>query len=146
MIHLEIISSKDPFAVGLYEYEFDRVYIGRSKKNDLIFLDKELPLNYLSIFVVKDEKGLNLAVKSFTRSPFFFVNGKKISGVLKLRRNDLIAFGENQIKIIDFGKSQIEENLAQAFSQFEQKASELKFALDFIEEVLIETEDSKNHV
>src|SRR6218665_2323540 len=116
MIHIEILSSSDPLAIGLYEFEFDHLLIGRSKKNDLIFLDKELPLNYMLLQVAVDKSVPYLFVKSLTRSPFFFVNGKKISGILKIRNNDIIAFGENKIKILYFQKTKTEDDLSDAFN------------------------------
>ncbi|TDP53801.1 hypothetical protein C8D79_1077 [Bacteriovorax stolpii] len=146
MLHLEILSSSDPLAVGLYEFEFNRVHIGRSKKNDLIFLDSELPLQYMTIQIIQDKHGPGLVVKSLTRSPFFFVNGKKISGALKIRPNDVIAFGENKIKIHAFAPTTDETDLSEAFKGFAANASELRFALDFIEEVLIEVEEKTQNV
>ncbi|MBC7712844.1 MAG: hypothetical protein H7177_05870 [Rhizobacter sp.] len=146
MIHIEILSSSDPLAIGLYEFEYDHLLIGRSKKNDLIFLDRELPLNYMTLEVGADHKAPYLVVRSLTRAPFFFINGKKISGVLKVRIGDVIAFGENKIKIISFQKTREESDLSEAFSAFAKNAPELKFALEFIEEVLVESEEKGHHV
>lgn len=144
MIHLEILSSSDPLAIGLYEFEYDHVHIGRSKKNDLIFLDKVLPLNFMNLHIIQDSQGTHLVARSLTRSPFFFINGKKISGVLKVRHNDVIAFGDNQIKILDFNKNREEDDLSQAFTNFAKNAGELRFALDFIEEVLLDYEKASD--
>lgn len=146
MIHLEILSSSDPLAVGLYEFEFDHIHVGRSKKNDLIFLDRELPANYLTLQIIMEKNGPALVVRSLVRSPFFFVNGKKISGALKIRANDVIAFGENKFKILAFAKTEKETDLGAAFQGFEANASDLRFSLDFIEEVLIELEEKGQHV
>lgn len=136
MIHVEIIKSNDPLALGVYEYEYDQINIGRSKKNDLIFLDKELPLQYL---ILKFTQG-HLIVQSLTRSPYFFVNGKKVSGTLKLHPNDIIAFGQNQIRIIKSFSTDGVIDFSIAYEEFLQKSPELKFALEFIEEVLIDLE------
>jgi hypothetical protein len=146
MIHIEILSSSDPFAIGLYEFEYDHLLIGRSKKNDLIFLDKELPLHYMTFQVATDHRAPYLVVRSLTRAPFFFINGKKISGVLKIHIGDIIAFGENKIKIVAFDKTREEVDLSSAYAAFAKNAPELKFALDFIEEVLIESEEKGHHV
>lgn len=144
MIHLEILSSSDPLAVGLYEFEYDHVHIGRSKKNDLIFLEKILPLHFMNLHIIQDSQGTHLVARSLTPSPFFFINGKKISGVLKIRHNDVIAFGDNQIKILDFHKNREEDDLSQAFTNFAKNAGELRFALDFIEEVLLDFEKASD--
>ncbi len=141
MIHLEILTSSDPLAIGLYEFEFNHVHIGRSKKNDLIFLDREFPLQYMTIEIIQDKHGPGLVVRSLTRTPFFFVNGKKISGVLKVRPSDVISFGENKIKIHGFALTTNETDLSEAFQGFEANAKELRFALDFIEEMLVEIEE-----
>jgi hypothetical protein len=146
MIHLEILTSSDPLAIGLYEFEFDDIYIGRSKKNDLIFLDRELPLNFIILQIVEDSTGIHLVTRSVARTPFFFINGKKVSGTLKVRPNDLIAFGENTIKVIKFQKTKEEEDLGASFDKFAKNAPELRFALDFIEEVLIDLETKGKNV
>ncbi len=146
MIHIEILTSNDPLAIGLYEYEYDSISIGRSKKNDLIFLDHELPLSYLSLQVNDDQKSSYLVIRSLTPTPFFFINEKKISGVLKIRIGDIIAFGENKIKIINFKKTREETDLNDDYNKFSKEAPELRFALDFIEEVLIDLEEKGQHV
>ena len=136
MIYLEVIKSSEPLALGVYEYEFDQINIGRSKKNDLIFLDRELPLKYLALKIIQGQ----LIVQSLTRSPYFFVNGKKVSGTLKLNPNDIIAFGQNQIRIIKSAPSSRAIDFSSAYEEFNQKTPELKFALEFIEDVLVELE------
>lgn len=140
MIHLEILTSSDSLAVGLYDFEYDHVHIGRSKKNDLIFVEKELPASYMKIEIVEDSKGSHLVARTLNRFPYFFINGKKISGVIKLRINDIISFGENKIKILSYKKTHEAEDMAQAFDSFAKNANELRFALDFIEEVLLDHE------
>lgn len=136
MIYLEVTKSSDPLVLGVYEFEFDQISIGRSKKNDLIFLDRELPLNYLHIKMVQGQ----LIIQSLTRSPFFFINEKKVSGTLKIKANDTIAFGDNQIRIIKSAETNQSIDFSSAYDDFNKSAPELKFALVFIEEVLIELE------
>lgn len=136
MIHLEVLSSRDPLALGLYEYEYDQVALGRSKKNDLIFLDKELPLHYLIIKFISGQ----LVVQSQVKEPFFFVNGKKISGTLKLKANDTIAFGNNQIRVVKANATNEGADFSSAYENFNKQSPELKFALEFIEEILLDLE------
>ena len=140
MIYLEITKSSDPLVLGVYEFEFDQISIGRSKKNDLIFLDRELPLRYLMIKIIQDQ----LVVQSLTREPYFFVNGKKISGTLKVKNDDIIAFGENQIRIIKSAVTTRPVDFSTAYDNFNNSAPELKFSLDFIEEVLVDLEKDSN--
>jgi hypothetical protein len=146
MIHIEILSSSDPLALGLYEFEFDKINIGRSKKNDIIFQDKELPLQYILLHIIEEKSIDQLIIRSFTRSPFFFVNEKKISGLYKIYENDTIAFGENKIKIVKFKRTKIQEDFSEDFKKFEQNAPDLQFALDFIEEVLVDIESKATNV
>lgn len=141
MIYLEVTSSRDPHAIGLYEYEFDQVTMGRSKKSDLIFLDKELPLHYLVIKFL----GGQLVVQSRVKEPYFFVNGKKISGTLKLKPNDTIAFGNNQIRVVKAMATNMSEDFSSAYENFNKQSPEMKFALDFIEEILLDLE-KQSHV
>ena len=141
MIYLEVTKSSDPLILGVYEFEYDQISIGRSKKNDLIFLDRELPLKYLQIKFARGE----LVVQSLVRAPFFFINGKKISGMLKIKVDDIIAFGEHQIRIVASAVTNQSADFSTAFDDFNKNAPELKFALEFIEEILIELEN-ENHV
>ena len=146
MIHVEIISSCDPLALGLYDYEYDHISIGRSKKNDIIFLDKELPTAFLILEILEDKSKDELVVRSLSRQPYFFVNGKKISGLYKIYENDVIAFGENKIRIVKYKRTKVEEDLSMAFKEFEKNAPELGFALEFIEEILIDMEEKAQNV
>lgn len=141
MIHIEVLSSRDQSALGSYEYEYDQVTLGRSKKNDLIFLDKELPLHYLVIRFLSGQ----LVVQSQVKEPFFFVNGKKISGTLKLKVNDTIAFGTNQIRVVKADETNSSTDFTAAYDNFHKQSPELKFALEFIEKVLLEME-KETHV
>ena len=140
MVYLEVIQSSDPLALGLYEFEFDQITIGRSKKNDLIFLDSELPLFFLKLKIIQDQ----LVIQSLNRNPFFFINGKKISGTLKIKKNDVIAFGENQIKVIDSKLTTPQVDISEAYEAFNKNTPELKFVLEFIEEVLVDFEKEKS--
>lgn len=95
MIEVEINNCPDPLATGNYKFNFDAIYIGRSKKADLIFSDREVPLLFLTIEIIQNQ----LVIKNHSKSPFYFVNGKKISGGYKLKCGDKINFGKNQITV-----------------------------------------------
>jgi hypothetical protein len=136
MIYLEVTKSSDPLVLGLYEFEFDQISIGRSKRNDLIFLDLELPLKYLQLKIIQEQ----LVVQSLNRTSFFFINGKKISGTLKVKNNDIIAFGDNQIRIVKSAVSNPPVDFSSSYEHFNKSVPELKFALEFIEEVLVDLE------
>lgn len=143
MINIEVISSSEPLAIGPYDFHFDYLFIGRSKKCDLIFKDRELPLRFLQIYIYEDEFGECLIIKSLINHPYFFINGKKVSGSLRIRIGDIIAFGKNQIKIISFKKTNVPDNIAEEYENFEKNYKELGFVLSFIEEKIIELENKK---
>lgn len=96
--------------------------------------------------IIEDATGIHLVARSFARSPFFFINGKKISGTLIIHPNDIVAFGDNQIKIKSFKQTKVEEDLGVAFEKFAKNSNDLRFALEFIEEVLIDIENKGKHV
>lgn len=145
MISIEILKSSEETALGLYEFCFDSLHLGRSLKNDLIFTDKELPLHYLLLKIVEEKGNYCLIVKSLCAEPYFFVNDKKVSGILKIRPGDTIAFGGNKLQIVYFEKNIVTDDLAEAYERFDKTSPELKFALEFIEEVLLDLE-KENHV
>jgi pSer/pThr/pTyr-binding forkhead associated (FHA) protein len=141
MIHIEVVKSSHSDTLGLYEFEFDRVSIGRSKKNDLIFIDKNLPHEFLSLSFSQN----HLVIKSTTKDPAYYLNGKKVSGSFRVKPGDVVSFGEHEFKIIAASYTTHDEDLSDAFEKFNQEASDLKFALDFIEETVVALEEN-NHV
>ena len=76
MIKIEVTKSNDQYIKGLYEYEFDQIHVGRSKKNDLIFTDPELPLRYILLTIYQDPHGQYLVARSLGDQSYFFLNGK----------------------------------------------------------------------
>ncbi len=142
MINISVIKSNEAEAIGVYDFFYNVVHIGRSKKNDVIVNDKELPLFYLKLEIIEEKGREVLVVRSLDRLPYFFVNGKKISGTLKLKPNDTISFGTNQILINKFQKTTLEEDLSPIFKQFEEQTPELRFILEAIEEKIIEIEST----
>lgn len=140
MITIEVIKSSNHSALGVYEYAYDLLHVGRSLKNDLIFSDKQLPLKYLVLKIIEENGQPGMIVKSQGAGPYFFVNGKKVSGTLKIRQGDQITFGENRLQIVKFERTHHEQDLSEIYQRLEKSAPELKFALEFIEEVLIDLE------
>jgi len=140
MIHVDVLASSDPLALGLYEFEYNYLYIGRSKKNDLIFLDKEIPAMFLKLFIYSDGKNEQLVVKNNKNDPFYFINGKKVSGSIKLKNEDVVSFASIKFQIKNFKKNEVDVDLSSAYEEFEKNANDLRPALDFIEEVIIDFE------
>lgn len=138
MIKLEITDSTDLLAIGIYDYIFDQVFIGRSKNNDLIFLDKEIPLRYLTI--TANEK--NLIIQSEEGAPHYLVNGKKTSGAAKLKNNDIVMFEKHLLRILDFKKSNLPTDLSSFYEKVSVASDEVRETLSFLEEKLIELEEA----
>ncbi len=139
MINIEILDSSFSSAIGHYPFEFDIVYIGRSKKADLIFNDKELPLRYLTIKFVHNQ----LIIENESDSPFYFVNGKKLSGARKLKIGDIIQFGKHKLKILDASLNpprSKNDDLHLYYDSFNKESPELKFLLEFLEEEIVKLE------
>lgn len=140
MITIEVLQSNIPESIGLYEYQFESIYVGRSKKADLIFNDSALPSKFLTIKIKKN----NLVVFNEPDTPFYFVNSKKMSGQRKLQIGDLIQFGEHVIKIISFNANEVkreDENLHELYANFQKEVPEQQFLLRFFEEEIINLEN-----
>jgi hypothetical protein len=135
MITVEIFESSNELMLGEYQYYFDTIFIGSSKKADIIFAEDNLPSKFLSITFLKDQ----LFVTNEENSMFYFVNNKKMSGARKLMIGDNITINSHKIKILDFKKNST-KSLENYYEDFQKNHSELQFALDFIEEKLIELE------
>lgn len=138
MIKIEITQSSDSLAIGLYDYLYDQIFIGRSKKCDLIFLEKEFPLRYLTITANENA----LIIQSEAGAPPYFINGKKTSGAFKLKKNDLVVFGNHHLKILDFKKTNFPIDLSPFYEKTPNASPEVKDALLFLEEKLIELEEA----
>jgi hypothetical protein len=140
MIKLEIIHSSDPLAIGTYDYLFDKIFVGKSKKCDLIFDDKEFPACYLTISLINN----SLVVENGKNAPSYLVNGKKIKGPLKIKRQDIIQVGVNQIKILDFNSTFVPIDLTPFYEKISSASEEDQAALAILENALIALEDNNN--
>ena len=139
MIKLEIIDSIDPLSIGMYNYLYDQVFIGRSKKCDLIFIEKSLPLKFITLSALEN----SLVAQSEPDSPAYFINGKKSTGAFKLKINDVLTIGAHQIKILDYKKTHEVIDLTPFYEKISSSSPEIKEALAFIEEKLISLEEAR---
>lgn len=138
MITLEMITSDDPLLIGEYPFLFDLVFLGRSPRADIILNDQEVPKKFLTFKIIKKD----LVVQSEPHSPFYFVNGKKMSGMRRLKKGDILAFGGHQLKIIHFEKStnETEDDLSEYFELVKKEVPDLLPVLNLIEDKIIENE------
>jgi hypothetical protein len=136
MIKLEITKSPELLAIGVYHYLFDEIFIGRSKKCDLIFLEHKFPLRYLTI--TANEKFL--VIQCDSQAPFYFVNGKKTQGAFKLRINDIVVFGDHHIKILDFKKTTYAQDLTSFYEKVPTSSPKTRAALTLLENKLMQVE------
>ncbi len=140
MIKLEIFKSNDPLALGIYDYLFDQIYIGRSKNCDLIFQDTDLPLYHLQLSMVD----LNLTVQNNLPDIFYYINSKKTSGLSILKKNDILSFGFHHLKILNFEKTLKPTDLTIYFEKKDSLPPTVLSALSYIEEKLLDFEKVKD--
>lgn len=142
MIKLEFLDSNDSDLIGEYDFLFDEVFIGRSKKADIIIHDRELPSKYLTIKFVQKK----LTVSNEADSPFYFVNGKKLSGLRRLSIGDIIQFGPHKLTVLQaqMTAGNNEDDLGKYFKEFNSNHLDAKFVLDFLEEEIIRLENENN--
>ena len=102
MIKLEVPKSPSPDELGIYQFQFDEINIGATLSNDIILTNQD----------IKDERikvhwdGDDLILETTAINQFIILNNKKFSGRLKLQPNDLITFGECEIKVQKCEKNQ----------------------------------------
>lgn len=95
MIKLEVTKSPSPDEIGMYQFQFDEVSIGATLSNDIILTNQ----------AIKDERikvhfdGDDLILETTAINQFIILNNKKMSGRLKLQPNDIISFGECELKV-----------------------------------------------
>lgn len=137
MIRLEVIDSPETLAIGTYNYLYDQVFIGRSKKNDLIFLEKDIPPKFLTITATDN----SLVIHSEPSSPPYFINGKKTTAAFKLKKNDVISVNSHSIKILDFKRTHEPLDLTPFYEKMPDLNPEIKETLSYLEEKLLELEE-----
>jgi hypothetical protein len=137
MIKLEITDSAETLSIGTYNYLYDQVFIGRSKKCDLIFLEKGIPLKFLTI--TANDK--SLVIQSEQGTPPYYINGKKTSGAFKLKNNDVVSINSHSIKILDFKQTHESIDLTPFYEKLADAPPEIKEALSLIEEKLVALEE-----
>lgn len=140
MLKVEIIQSSDPLAIGVYNYQFDQIFIGRSKKNDLVFLEQDFPAKFITITVTET----SLIGQNHPEGPSFFINGKKTNGIAKLKTNDIVRFGSHQLKILDFKKTVDPIDLSPFYEKVSEASMEVREALTILEGQLIKYEKDGN--
>ncbi|GEM_PF-1233013 len=123
MIKIECLKTPDTNALGLFEYGQNMIYLGR-KETDFMLQDLSWPQNAMFFEVVEDKFYIH-PQKSLD---FFLINGKRCTGVKKIKRNEIITIGETEIKLIDY-----------SFSIFESK----KKILDQKLKSIVETNSPK---
>lgn len=95
MIHLEIIDAPDALAIGQYKLYFPRIFIGRSIHNTIPIDHKSID-NRLGAF-----KNLGNSL-TFVTSKQYLVNRKQVSGIIKLKENDIIEIENLIIKVLSY--------------------------------------------
>lgn len=136
MIELEITHSTDTDAIGVYQFELNQVFIGRSKYNDVVLFDSSLEKKALAL---KIENQQLLAI-----GDEYLVNGKKFKGLRKLKSDDLIQLGQHQIKIRNFRhETYVQIDTGKLYDMIAKENPELLDLLTKIENRMIELEEGK---
>lgn len=98
MIHIEVIDSVDTLSIGHYKLNLPRVFIGRSIHNNIPVDDPNIEL-YTGVI-----KQMSNALTFVSKNPFK-LNNKRIEGIVKLNKNDLLEVKTLKFKVIDFDLS-----------------------------------------
>ena len=100
MIKIQCLESPDNNAIGTYEYGQNMIYLGR-KNTDFILNDLSLPENAMFFEIIEN----NFYIHPQKSLDYFLVNGKRCTGVKKIKREDTVTVGATKIKLIDFSVS-----------------------------------------
>lgn len=96
MIKVEVIKSPSPDELGIYKFQFEEIYLGATLSNDIILTNQEIKDERIKIFLDGDD----LILQTTAINQFIVLNNKKMSGRLKMQPNDIIRFGQCEIKIL----------------------------------------------
>ncbi len=133
MINFNIIDSPDLLSIGKYEFKLHHIRIGRNLGNTIAINDPSISTR--DKIVLRTNKS-GLIVESNCN---FLINGKKVNGVLNIKIEDQITFGNTHIKIASFDLSNI--IIADAYYDKLEKISnddpKLSILLENIEEFYI---------
>jgi hypothetical protein len=100
MIKIHCLETSDTNALGVYEYGQNMIYLGR-KNTDFILNDLTWPENAMFFEVIEDQ----FYVHPQKSLEYFLINGKRCTGVKKIKRQDSITIGQTKIKLLDFSNS-----------------------------------------
>src|SRR5262245_60027929 len=93
MIQLKFLTSPDEDAIGEGTWHLNSLWLGRSKKTQIMIEDPECSLMHIRLMV--DEKGAFCELGP--KAPQFHVNGKKIVGRKFLKVGDKIKIGATEL-------------------------------------------------
>ena len=106
MIKIEVTQAASRDEIGIYPYKFDEIVIGDNYSCDLILSNTGIDNEAIKLTVVKQD----LILETLSFNQFVVLNGKKMSGHLKLRPNDRIQLGESALKVIEFSQNKTEDD------------------------------------
>lgn len=102
MIKLKMITHPDPLAIGIMDFYFNTITIGKNKKNNLIFKSEQIaPVHLiLDTFFINNEHHASL--ETVNEELFFFVNDKKFFGKKILKINDIVKIDQFSFQILGY--------------------------------------------
>ncbi|MEH0859915.1 MULTISPECIES: hypothetical protein [Halobacteriovorax] len=98
MIHIQVLDSQDLLSIGHYTLNLPRVFIGSSIHNNIPIEDTTLDL-YVGVI-----KHMANSLTFVCAQPFK-LNEKRIEGIVKLNKNDIIEVQNLKFKIVDFDEN-----------------------------------------
>lgn len=101
MIKIEVTKSESRDELGLYPYKFDEIIVGPHYHCDLVLSDTGKNKDTVKLFVFEN----HLMLETTVVDQFIILNGKKMSGRLKLLPNDRFNLGSTELKVIGFEKN-----------------------------------------
>lgn len=114
----------------ILRFLFDTITIGTDSNSDIIIPSNKL--NYSEIYLTIRRGKLEISTKQ--KDLFYLHNGKKVSGNIKLKPQDIVSFDSCEFRIINFSN---EVNLNND-GEFEKKYQNLTKKENFREKEIIE--------
>ncbi len=146
MLNLKVTTSRDPNAIGEYDFHFDVISIGRDLKNDIIFEDTSIHKFHALIYIENDL----VFLQTLGKNQFCFHNGVKFSGTRNIKKHDTMTIGHSEITLVQFQSTMAAIDFTTLYENFLKNHPEQSHILETLDLRLQELElersnTEKNH-
>lgn len=135
MIEIEIIDSPNREIIGISKFNFDKIFLGQSNKNNIVIEDPGVDKFHMVIEIFSNK----ISCKSLLENHFLFEE-RKLSGQKNLLPNAIIKVGSTSFKILSFLKNSTEEDpekkFEEIYSHINESSPEIIDLLDQLENEL----------